>query len=583
MDATSIMEFVKEAVTTEVFGVWFLIGAALVFFMQAGFAMVETGFTRAKNAGNIIMKNLMDFCIGTVVFVLLGFGLMMAEDYVFGLVGVPNLDIFTDFGGFIKENASSFVFNLVFCATAATIVSGAMAERTKFVSYCIYSGVISLVVYPIEAGWVWNSQGWLAQWGFHDFAGSAAIHSVGGLTALIGAIMVGPRLGKYVKDKAGKVTKVNAIPGHSITLGALGCFILWFGWYGFNGAAAWDGTSLASIFLTTTIAPAVATCTTMIFTWIKNGKPDVSMCLNASLAGLVGITAGCDALDAIGATVVGVVSGILVVVAVEFLDLKLHIDDPVGAVGVHLVNGVWGTLAVGLLANPEAPAGLNGLFYTGSAVLLGKQTVGILAILAWTAVTMTITFLIIKKTVGLRVSAEEEIKGLDSTEHGLPSAYADFVPAVESLDYGYESAVAVSGEVPMAEAVPVKKVPAFEDGTPKFTKVEIICKEARLETLKNAMMDIGITGMTVSHVLGCGAQKGKPEYYRGVQVEANLLPKVQIDIVVSKIPVRQVIETAKKVLYTGHIGDGKIFVYDVENVVKIRTGEEGYDALQDVE
>lgn len=583
MDATSIMEFVKEAVTTEVFGVWFLIGAALVFFMQAGFAMVETGFTRAKNAGNIIMKNLMDFCIGTVVFVLLGFGLMMAEDYVFGLVGVPNLDIFTDFGGFIKENASSFVFNLVFCATAATIVSGAMAERTKFVSYCIYSGVISLVVYPIEAGWVWNSQGWLAQWGFHDFAGSAAIHSVGGLTALIGAIMVGPRLGKYVKDKAGKVTKVNAIPGHSITLGALGCFILWFGWYGFNGAAAWDGTSLASIFLTTTIAPAVATCTTMIFTWIKNGKPDVSMCLNASLAGLVGITAGCDALDAIGATVVGVVSGILVVVAVEFLDLKLHIDDPVGAVGVHLVNGVWGTLAVGLLANPEAPAGLNGLFYTGSAVLLGKQTVGILAILAWTAVTMTITFLIIKKTVGLRVSAEEEIKGLDSTEHGLPSAYADFVPAVESLDYGYESAVAVSGEVPMAEAVPVKKVPAFEDGTPKFTKVEIICKEARLETLKNAMMDIGITGMTVSHVLGCGAQKGKPEYYRGVQVEANLLPKVQIDIVVSKIPVRQVIETAKKVLYTGHIGDGKIFVYDVENVVKVRTGEEGYDALQDVE
>ena len=583
MDATSIMEFVKEAVTTEVFGVWFLIGAALVFFMQAGFAMVETGFTRAKNAGNIIMKNLMDFCIGTVVFVLLGFGLMMAEDYIFGLVGVPNLDIFTDFGGFIKENASSFVFNLVFCATAATIVSGAMAERTKFISYCIYSGVISLVVYPIEAGWVWNSQGWLAQWGFHDFAGSAAIHSVGGLTALIGAIMVGPRLGKYIKDKAGKATKVNAIPGHSITLGALGCFILWFGWYGFNGAAAWDGTSLASIFLTTTIAPAVATCTTMIFTWIKNGKPDVSMCLNASLAGLVGITAGCDALDAIGATVVGVVSGILVVVAVEFLDLKLHIDDPVGAVGVHLVNGVWGTLAVGLLANPEAPAGLNGLFYTGSAVLLGKQTVGILAILAWTAVTMTITFLIIKKTVGLRVSAEEEIKGLDSTEHGLPSAYADFVPAVESLDYGYEGAVAVSGEVPMAEAVPVKKVPAFEDGTPKLTKVEIICKEARLETLKNAMMDIGITGMTVSHVLGCGAQKGKPEYYRGVQVEANLLPKVQIDIVVSKVPVRQVIETAKKVLYTGHIGDGKIFVYDVENVVKVRTGEEGYDALQDVE
>ena len=546
--------------------------------------MVETGFTRAKNAGNIIMKNLMDFCIGTVVFVLLGFSLMMAEDYVFGLVGVPNLEILTDFGAFLKGgNAPSFVFNLVFCATAATIVSGSMAERTKFVSYCIYSGVISLFVYPIEAGWVWNSQGWLAQLGFHDFAGSAAIHAVGGITALIGAIMVGPRLGKYVKDQTGKVKKVNAIPGHSITLGALGCFILWFGWYGFNGAAAWDGNSLASIFVTTTIAPAVATCTTMLYTWIKNGKPDVSMCLNGSLAGLVGVTAGCDAVDALGSAIIGIVSGILVVVVVETLDLKLHIDDPVGAVGVHLANGVWGTLAVGLLANPAAPAGLEGLLYTGSFRLLGIQTLGIIAILAWTAVTMILTFLIIRKTVGLRVSKEEEIKGLDRTEHGLPSAYADFVPAVESLNYGYESAMNVSGDVPPAEAVPVKKMPTFDDGTPKFTKVEIICKESRFEALKTAMMDIGITGMTVSHVLGCGIQKGKPEYYRGVQVEANLLPKVQVDIVVSKVPVRSVIETAKKVLYTGHIGDGKIFVYDVENVVKVRTGEEGYDALQDVE
>ena len=584
MVAEDVIKLVEETVTSEVFGVWFLIGAALVFFMQAGFAMVETGFTRAKNAGNIIMKNLMDFCIGTVVFVLLGFSLMMAEDYVFGVIGIPNLKIFSDFGGFIQENASSFVFNLVFCATAATIVSGSMAERTKFLAYCIYSGVISLFVYPVEAGWIWNSQGWLAQLGFHDFAGSAAIHSVGGVTALIGAIMVGPRLGKYVRDKStGKVTKVNAIPGHSITLGALGCFILWFGWYGFNGAAAWDGTSLASIFLTTTIAPAVATCTTMVFTWIKNGKPDVSMCLNASLAGLVGITAGCDSLDAFGSVVVGVVSGILVVVVVEFLDLKLHIDDPVGAVGVHLANGVWGTLAVGLLANPSAPAGLEGLFYTGSAKLFGIQLLGIVSVLVWTTVLMIISFTIIKKTVGLRVSPDEEIKGLDSTEHGLPSAYADFVPAVESLDYGFTDAVAVTGETPVAEAIPVKKVPAFEEGTPKFTKVEIVCKESRFEALKTAMMDIGITGMTVSHVLGCGIQKGKPEYYRGVQVEANLLPKVQVDIVVSKVPVRSVIETAKKVLYTGHIGDGKIFVYDVENVVKVRTGEEGYDALQDVE
>ncbi len=579
-----ITKFIEESAAREVFGVWFLIGAALVFFMQAGFAMVETGFTRAKNAGNIIMKNLMDFCIGTVVFVLLGFSLMMAEDYVLGFIGVPNLKILTDFGGFLKSGgAPSFVFNLVFCATAATIVSGAMAERTKFISYCIYSGVISLFVYPIEAGWVWNEAGWLVKLGFHDFAGSAAIHSVGGITALIGAIMVGPRLGKYIKDGAGKVKKVNAIPGHSITLGALGCFILWFGWYGFNGAAAWDGNSLASIFVTTTIAPAVATCTTMIFTWIKNGKPDVSMCLNASLAGLVGITAGCDALDALGSAVVGIVSGFLIVIVVEVLDIKLHIDDPVGAVGVHLANGVWGTVAVGLLANPSAPAGLSGLIYTGSFRLLGVQLLGITAILAWTAVMMTATFFILKKTVGLRVTQEEEIKGMDKTEHGLPSAYADFVPAVESLDYGYEGALAVSGDTPVSEAIPIKKVPSFDEGTPKFTKVEVICKEQRLEALKNAMMDIGITGMTVSHVLGCGAQKGQPEYYRGVVVEANLLPKIQVDIVVSKVPVRHVIETAKKVLYTGHIGDGKIFVYDVENIVKVRTGEEGYDALQDVE
>ncbi|MBR4770111.1 MAG: ammonium transporter [Clostridia bacterium] len=584
MTPQEILTLIKETATSEVFGVWFLIGAALVFFMQAGFAMVETGFTRAKNAGNIIMKNLMDFCIGTVVFVLLGFSLMMAEDYVLGVIGVPNLKILTDFGGFLADgNAPSFVFNLVFCATAATIVSGSMAERTKFLSYCIYSGVISLFVYPVEAGWVWNQAGWLVKLGFHDFAGSAAIHSVGGTAALIGAIMVGPRLGKYVKDAAGKVTKVNAIQGHAVTLGALGCFILWFGWYGFNGAAAWDGDSLASIFVTTTIAPAVATCTTMIYTWIKNGKPDVSMCLNASLAGLVGITAGCDALDAVGATVVGVVPGILVVVVVEVLDLKLHVDDPVGAVGVHFANGIWGTIAVGLLANPDAPAGLKGLFYTGSFRLLGVQALGIVAILAWTAALMTLTFFIIKRTVGLRVSPEEEIKGLDSTEHGLPNAYADFVPAVESLDYGFSGAVAVAGETPVSEAIPVKRVPSFDETQPKFTKIEIICKEPRFEALKAAMMDIGITGMTVSHVLGCGAQKGQPEYYRGVPVEATLLPKIQVDIVVSKVPVRHVIETAKKVLYTGHIGDGKIFVYDVENVVKVRTGEEGYDAMQDVE
>ena len=570
---------------------WFLIGAALVFWMQAGFAMVETGFTRAKNAGNIIMKNLMDFCIGTVVFSLLGYTLMMGEDTLFGLIGIPNLDMFTHFKEFITSpgdgsftGASTFVFNLVFCATTATIVSGAMAGRTKFSSYCIYSAVISLFIYPIEAHWIWGG-GWLSKLGFHDYAGSCAIHMVGGIAALIGASMLGERIGKYERDKDGKVVKVNAIPGHSITLGALGVFILWLGWYGFNGAAATSISELSSIFITTTIAPSIATVTTMIYTWVKNGKPDVSMCLNASLAGLVGVTAGTDAFDAIGAAVVGLVSGLLVVWVVELLDLKLHIDDPVGAVGVHMANGIWGTIAVGLLANPDAPAGLKGLFYTGEFKQLGLQLLGFASVAAYAAVMMIITFTIIKKTNGLRTTAEEEILGLDITEHGLPSAYPDFMPSVHKYTtYDDQDVIAVEGDTPEAEAIPVKKVPTFDDGTsPKFTKIEIVCKEAKFDRLKKAMSKIGITGMTVSHVMGYGTQKGKPEYYRGVAVETNLMPKVQVDIVVSKVPVRSVIETAKKALYTGHIGDGKIFVYDVENVVKVRTGEEGFDALQDSE
>ena len=579
-------EFVQETVSGEVFGVWFLIGAALVFWMQAGFAMVEAGFTRAKNTGNIIMKNLMDFCIGTVVFILIGFGLLMGED-LFGFIGKPGFDLFTAYAEF---DFSSFVFNLVFCATTATIVSGAMAERTKFLSYCIYSAVISALIYPIEAHWIWGG-GWLAQLGFHDFAGSCAIHMAGGISALIGAKILGPRIGKFTRDKSGNVVKVNAFPGHSIALGALGVFILWFGWYGFNGAAATSIAQLGSIFLTTTVAPAVATVACMVFTWVKYGKPDVSMCLNASLAGLVAITASCDVTDAFGAVVIGAVAGLLVVFGVWLLDQVLRVDDPVGAVAVHCMNGIWGTLAVGLFAADTAPGysivnasgeTLTGLFYGGGFKLLKLQIIGFASVAAWTVVTITITFLVIKVIVGLRVNREEEMAGLDAAEHGLPSAYAGFAMLPEYIEEGNDPVV-VSGDTPVAEAVPVKRVPTFEEGTPKFTKIEIICKESKFEVLKNAMMKLGITGMTVSHVLGCGIQKGKPEYYRGVQIEANLLPKVQVEIVVSAVPVRKVIETAKKVLYTGHIGDGKIFVYDVENVVKVRTGEEGFDALQDEE
>ena len=556
---------------SDVWGVWFLIGAALVFFMQCGFAMVETGFTRAKNAGNIIMKNLMDFCIGTPMFMFLGFGLMMSENYFFGFIGKPNLQLFTSFADI---DWSVFIFNLVFCATAATIVSGSMAERTKFSAYCIYSAVISAVVYPIEAGWVWNSQGWLAQMGFIDFAGSAAIHTVGGVAALIGAIFLGPRIGKYDYDKNGKVTKVHAIPGHSLTLGALGTFILWFGWYGFNGAACTQLLGiggLAAVFTTTTIAPAVASITTMIFTWIKNGKPDVSMTLNASLAGLVAITAPCATCDALGATIIGIVAGFLVVFVVELLDNKLHIDDPVGAVAVHLANGVWGTIACGLFAVD------TGLFYGHGWKQLGVQALGEGAIILWTAICMIITFSLIKKLHGLRASREEEIIGLDKLEHGIESSYADFMVAPQVMTEG--APAGKEAPVAMEKAVPVTKVSSKPDA--EFHKVTIVTRQSKFEDLKTAMNSINVTGMTVTNVLGCGVQHGKTQKYRGAEIDMTLLPKVQVDIVVSKVPVETVVEAAKKALYTGNIGDGKIFIYDVENVVKVRTGEEGFDALQD--
>ena len=561
--------------------IWVLLGAALVFFMQAGFSLCEAGFTRAKNTGNILMKNLMDFCIGTPCFWLFGFGIMFGAGS--SIIGWLDPGIMKDYSHALPDGVPLWafaIFQTVFCATSATIVSGSMAERTKFSAYCIYSAAISLFIYPISGHWIWGG-GWLSQLGFHDFAGSTAVHMVGGVCACIGAWMLGPRIGKYDKDG-----KPRAILGHNITFAALGVFILWFCWFGFNGAStvAMDSdeavTSAGLIFFNTNLAAAVACCVTLIFTWIRYGKPDVSMTYNAALAGLVGITAGCDAVSPLGAAIMGIVFGIVIVLSVEFFDKVVKIDDPVGAVSVHGVCGSLGTIMVGLFATGVSTE--KGLFYGGGWHLLGTQALGVVSVAVYVAVVITIVFFILKKTIGLRVDAEHEITGLDVTEHGLLTAYAGFAMLPDTT--AEDTLVVVAGEVPVAEAVPVKKMPSFEENEgAKFTKVEIICKEARLESLKNAMIGIGITGMTVSHVLGCGIQKGKPEYYRGVQVESSLLPKVQVDIVVSKVPVRAVIETAKKVLYTGHIGDGKIFVYDVENVVKIRTGEEGYDALQDVE
>ena len=589
MKGTINMSELLQSIDTEVFGVWFLIGAALVFWMQAGFAMVEAGFTRAKNTGNIIMKNLMDFCIGTVVFVIIGAGLLLGEDLI-GFIGKPGFDIFTSYESF---DWSSFVFNLVFCATTATIVSGAMAERTRFISYCIYSAVISALIYPIEAHWIWGG-GWLSQIGFHDYAGSTAIHMVGGIAALIGAALLGPRIGKFERDEKGKVVKVNAFPGHNITIGALGVFILWFGWYGFNGAAATNVAELGSIFLTTTIAPAVATVTCMIFTWIKYKKPDISMCLNASLAGLVAITAPCDVTDALGATIIGIVAGILVVFGVWFLDYKLHVDDPVGAVAVHCLNGIWGTIAVGLFATSSSPAfetaGIKeGLFYGGGFEQLGLQLTGFAAVAGWTVVTITIAFLIIKAIFGLRVTEEEEITGLDVTEHGLTSAYSGFaimdVSNTMTMSVNENTNLGVPDYDKASEFVREKSVSTFvaPDVNTGIHKVVIIAKLTKYDALRKAMNELGVTGMTVTQVMGCGIQKGAGEMYRGVEVDATLLPKVKVEVVVSEIPVQKVIDVAKKTLYTGHIGDGKIFVYNVDKVVKIRTGEEDFEALQDVE
>ena len=560
--------------------IWVLIGAALVYFMQAGFSMCEAGFTRAKNTGNILMKNLMDFCIGTPCYWLIGFGLMFGAGGA--LCGWLDPGITRDYSQVLPAGVPLWafaIFQTVFCATAATIVSGAMAERTKFSAYCIYSACISVFIYPISGHWIWGG-GWLSELGFHDFAGSTAVHMVGGVCALIGAKMLGPRIGKYGKDG-----KPKAILGHNLTVAALGVFILWFCWFGFNGAStvAMDSdeaiASASLIFFNTNLAAAVACVVTLAFTWLRYGKPDVSMTYNAALAGLVGITAGCDAVSPLGAAIMGAVFGLVIVLAVEFFDKVARIDDPVGAISVHGVCGALGTILTGLFATGVSTE--KGLFYGGGLHFLGVQSLGVVSVIAYVAVIITVVFLILRKTVGLRVDPEEEIAGLDVTEHGLLSAYSGFALQPDSIAEDLPVPVAVSGDTPVAEAVPVKKMPTFRDDSPKFTKVEIICKEARLEPLKNAMTAIGITGMTVTHVMGCGVQKGKPEYYRGIPVEATLLPKVQVDIVVSKVPVRSVIETAKKVLYTGHIGDGKIFVYDVENVVKVRTGEEGYAALQD--
>jgi Amt family ammonium transporter len=555
---------------------WVLIAAALVFFMQAGFAMVETGFTRAKNAGNIVMKNLMDFSIGTPVYWLVGFGIMFAGSGKF--IGGLDFMVRGNYDDTFPTMAF-LIFQTVFCATAATIVSGAMAERTKFSAYCIYSLIISAFVYPVSGHWIWGG-GWLSDLGFHDFAGSTAVHMVGGVAALVGAKIVGPRIGKYSEKGESR-----AIPGHSLTLGALGVFILWFCWFGFNGGSTTSMTgdniaSAASIFVTTNLAAATAAVFTMIITWMRYKKPDVSMTLNGALAGLVAITAGCDAVSPFGAFIIGIIAAIVIVFGIEFVDKVLKVDDPVGAIGVHGIAGALGTILTGIFAlpgsNQDDPA-LFGLAYGGGLKMVGIQALGVVSVMAWVAVTMSIVFTIIKKTMGLRVSHKEEIAGLDITEHNIESSYADFMIAPAGADFHRSSD---------EETVPSNvSIPVVNNSKPgaKMTKITIITNQNKLTALHTALDKIGITGLTVTNVLGHGMQKGHTEYYRGAPVTIKLLPKVQVDIIVSKIPTQTVVDTVKKVLYTGRVGDGKIFIYDVENVVKVRTGEQGYDALQDNE
>ena len=567
---------------------WVLLAAILVFFMNLGFASVESGFARAKNTVNILSKNFIVFAISSLGFMLLGWGLMFGGDNPF--VGTEHLFILgqSDLSFYNDTLTSSvpfwgkFFFQLVFCGTAATIVSGAVAERIKYISFIIFSFVLTLVIYPIVGHWIWGG-GWLSDLGFLDFAGDSAVHSVGGWAALSGALILGPRIGKYGRDG-----KPRAIPGHNMSLAVIGLFVLWLGWFGFNPGSTMsfqNPSDVMHILMTTNTSAIAAVLTSTITAWVFLGKPDLGMTINGCLAGLVGVTGGCAYFTVEVSLLVGAVAGVIVVFLVVFFD-RIKIDDPVGATSVHLGCGVFGTICVGLFAKEGVTtlSTSNGLFYGGGFSLLGVELLGIVAVGAFTFVTSSIVWLVLKKTIGIRVSREEELAGLDIGEHGN-MAYPDFAAAASIGEFASEEGSARPAAAPAAsadEAVPVvHKVAAPSDGGPKLTRVSIITNQSRFAQLQDALEKLGVTGMTVSNVFGYGAQKGHQTYYRGAPVEARLLPKVKIDVVVSKIPTQVLVDAAKQALYTGKVGDGKIFVYDVEQVVKVRTGETGYDALQD--
>ena len=567
---------------------WVLLAAILVFFMNLGFAAVESGFARAKNTVNILSKNFIVFAVSSLGFLLLGWGLMFGGDNPF--IGTENIFILDSADtSFYNDTLTSSVpfwgkvfFQLVFCGTAATIVSGAVAERIKYISFIIFSFVLTLVIYPIVGHWIWGG-GWLADLGFMDFAGDTVVHSVGGWAALSGAMILRPRIGKYGKDG-----KPRAIPGHNMSLAVIGLFVLWLGWFGFNPGSTMSFQQPADvmhILFTTNTSAIAAVLTSTIASWIIIGKPDLGMTINGCLAGLVAITGSCAYVTIEVSLLIGAISGVLVVLLVGFFD-KLKIDDPVGATSVHLGCGVFGTICVGLFAREGVTtlSTTNGLFYGGGFDLLGVELLGIVAVGAFVFASSSVIWLVLKKTCGIRVSAEEEITGLDIGEHGN-LAYPDFAPSaalpVATEDLPAEEApvrAPAAAAASMEQAVPVVRK---DTGGNKLTKISIITSQAQFALLEQTLTRLGVTGITMTNVLGYGLQKGHQTYFRGSPVETRLLPKIKVEVVISKIPTDLLVNTVQKALYTGNIGDGKIFVYDVEDVVKIRTNEHGYDALQD--
>ena len=569
---------------------WVLLAAILVFFMNLGFASVEAGLARAKNTVNILSKNFIVFAISSLGFMLLGWGLMFGGDNP--LIGTEHLFILGSSDlSFYDETLTSnvpfwgkFFFQLVFCGTAATIVSGAVAERVKYISFILFSFVLTLVIYPIVGHWIWGG-GWLADLGFLDFAGDTAVHSVGGWAALSGAMILGPRIGKYDKDG-----KPRAIPGHNMSLAVIGLFVLWLGWFGFNPGSTMsfqNPSDVMHILVTTNTSAIAAVLTSTITSWVYLGKPDLGMTINGCLAGLVGITGSCAYVTIEASLLIGAVAGVFVVFAVVFFD-RIKIDDPVGATSVHLGCGVLGTLCVGLFAKEGVTtlSTANGLFYGGGVSLLGVELLGIVAVGVFTFAASSLVWLVLKKIIGIRVSAAEELAGLDVGEHGN-AAYPDFAAAVANVEDYADAGVSAAPPTPAAApAVSIDEaVPVIHNEQPgaAITKVTILTNQSRFAQLEDALDHLGVTGLTVTNVFGYGIQKGHTTYYRGAPVEARLLPKLKIDVVVSKIPTQTLVEAAKRALYTGNVGDGKIFISDVRDVVKVRTGETGYDALQDEE